>query len=232
MHRDVCYWLNRAILRAGLDLACVNTAVEASTLGERSGMFGRPQLLPQDRFASQHLLPKDALCVSVGGNDVVMQPTLATVCSMLALIRASPESVRSGRAWGLRHFVRLFRDRVRSYIERVLDGHHVSAVAVCCIYYPCLEGLGSWADLGLGLLRYDSEPARLQLILREIYRQAVAEIRLPGVRVVPIPLYEFLDPGAPGDYVARVEPSVVGGRKLANGILACLQPILQGEQGA
>ena len=126
MHRDVCYWLNRAALDSGLDVVCVNAAVEASTLGERSGACGGPRLLPQDRFVAEHLLPDDVLCVSVGGNDIAMRPTFATVCSILALIHASPEKVKSGRAWGLQHFVRLFRDDLRRYVEHVLgERQHV-----------------------------------------------------------------------------------------------------------
>ena len=227
MHRDVCYWLNRAALDAGLDVVCVNAAVEASTLGERGGACGRPRLLPQDRFVAENLLPDDVLCVSVGGNDIAMRPTLATVFSMLALVRAPPERVESGCALGLQHFVRLFRDDMRRYVERVLDGRPVAAVAVCFIYYPCLEGQGGWADGALALLRYDRDPGRLQLIMREIFRQALSGLRIPGIRVVPIPLYESLDPADPGDYVARVEPSVLGGKKLARGILARLQPVLE-----
>ena len=226
MHRDVCYWLNRAALDSGPDVVCINAAVEASTLGERSSACGGPRLLPQDSFVAEHLLPDDVLCVSVGGNDIAMRPTFATVCSILALIHASPEKVKSGRAWGLQHFVRLFRDDLRRYVEHVLGGCPVAAVAVCCIYYPCLEGQGSWADGALALLRYDRDPGRLQLIVREIFRRAISGLRIPGVKVVPVPLYEFLDPASPGDYVARVEPSVLGGKKVARGILSRLLPVL------
>ena len=211
---------------SGLDVVCINAAVEASTLGERSSACGGPRLLPQDSFVAEHLLPDDVLCVSVGGNDIAMRPTFATVCSILALIHASPEKVKSGRAWGLQHFVRLFRDDLRRYVEHVLGGCPVAAVAVCCIYYPCLEGQGSWADGALALLRYDRDPGRLQLIVREIFRRAISGLRIPGVKVVPVPLYEFLDPASPGDYVARVEPSVLGGKKVARGILSRLLPVL------
>ena len=156
----------------------------------------------------------------------VAHVTLIILVTAVSFIHASPEKVKSGRAWGLQHFVRLFRDDLRRYVEHVLDGCPVAAVAICCIYYPCLEGQGSWADGALALLRYDRDPGRLQLIVREIFRQALSELRIPGVKVVPVPLYEFLDPAAPGDYVARVEPSVLGGKKIARGILSRLQTVL------
>ena len=228
MHRDVCYWLNRAALRApGLDLVTINAAVEASTLGERSGSCGGPRLLPQDLFAAAHMLPGDVLCVSVGGNDVAMRPTMLTTLAMLTLSRASPDSVTSGRAWGLRYLVRLFRDGLRTYLGHVLGDCPVAAVLVCCVYYPSLGGGGtSWADPALRVLGYDHDPTRLQSVLREIFERAVSDVRVPGIPVVPVPLFEFLDPGCPADYVARVEPSVVGGRKLAEGILAQLRPLL------
>ena len=41
------------------------------------------------------------------------------------------------------------------------------------------------------------------------------KIRVPGVEVIPVPLFEVLDSGDPRDYEQRVEPSAGAGAKMA-----------------
>ena len=71
--RDVCYWINREISRVERErsersersgvvasvpsLACLNTAIEATTLDDRA----MGTLLPQDAFIRDHLRPEDVL---------------------------------------------------------------------------------------------------------------------------------------------------------------------------
>ena len=45
---------------------------------------------------------------------------------------------------------------------------------------------------------------------------------MPGVPVVPVPLFEVLDPQDARDYEQRVEPSAAGGRKMARAIAAAI----------
>lgn len=42
-----------------------------------------------------------------------------------------------------------------------------------------------------------------------------SKIHIPGTEVIPVPLYRVLDGKRSDDYVARVEPSAVGGRRMA-----------------
>ena len=42
---------------------------------------------------------------------------------------------------------------------------------------------------------------------------------MPGSEVIPIPLFHPLNGRISGDYVARVEPSATGGRKMAEYML-------------
>ena len=44
-------------------------------------------------------------------------------------------------------------------------------------------------------------------------------IQIPGSVVVPVPLFQALDGTRSEDYVARVEPSASGGRKMAEYML-------------
>lgn len=46
-----------------------------------------------------------------------------------------------------------------------------------------------------------------------------SHIRISGTQVIPIPLFHSLDGTRSEDYVARVEPSASGGRKMAELLL-------------
>jgi len=76
MKTDVCYWLNDELVRRGHGgrLFCLNTAVEATSLNTRT--CGR--LTPQDRLIASAIGPDDVLVVSVGGNDIALEPLLFT----------------------------------------------------------------------------------------------------------------------------------------------------------
>lgn len=80
---DVSYWINHALLDRGLggELCAINGAVEEATLGLHAG----GALLPQEVFIRSQLCERDLLVASIGGNDVALRPTLATIASMLAL---------------------------------------------------------------------------------------------------------------------------------------------------
>jgi len=69
------------------------------------------------------------------------------------------------------------------------------------------------------LMGYNRNPERLQILIRRIFVTAISKINIPGVKILPLPLYEALDGSDSKDYVARVEPSDRGGRKLAEFIL-------------
>ena len=46
-----------------------------------------------------------------------------------------------------------------------------------------------------------------------------SKIQIPGSEVIPIPLFHTLDGTRSEDYVARVEPSAIGGKKMAEYLL-------------
>jgi hypothetical protein len=93
---DVTYWLNYLCSPAECSpnnnptrqaMATINTAVEATTLNERT-----LRLRPQDRFLRDNIQPDDILIVSIGGNDVALYPTPCTIASILGLICCIPSS--------------------------------------------------------------------------------------------------------------------------------------------
>ena len=91
------------------------------------------------------------------------------------------------------------------------------------IYYPDENPDGSWADATLSALGYNSNPAKLQLVIRKIFALATQEIKVRGSEVVAVPLFVSLDGKNSDDYVQRVEPSASGGEKMARLILDAVE---------
>ena len=239
---DVTYWMNHLLASVDHTVA-INTAVEATTLNERT-----IRLRPQDIFLRDHLQPQDILVVSIGGNDVALMPCPCTIASMLCLLRCVPAScTANGCTCGtvplddcccgcgpslasclcayppclgyLRH---LFGTRVERYIQALTSKTKPSKILVCMIYYPSEQPSRGWAGPALASLGYDSQPSRLQSAIRKIFQEATSRIRIQGSEVVPVPLYLALDSKNDADYVERVEPSATGGRKMAEYLINCM----------
>ena len=119
---------------------------------------------------------------------------------------------------GLGYFADLFGNRVRAYATNLVAKRKPRAVVICMIYYLDVRGRGSWADATLKLLGYNAAPKLLQRAIRHVYRTGTQRIRIDGVPVIALPLYEVLDGSDTRDYVQRVEPSPVGGAKMAAAI--------------
>mmetsp|Transcript_74138 Transcript_74138/g.241083 ORF Transcript_74138/g.241083 Transcript_74138/m.241083 type:complete len:243 (-) Transcript_74138:66-794(-) len=226
MKADVCYWLNYLLTQhsqvGGSSAFALNTSVEATTLGQRTPGWFSGGLLAQDEVIRDNITPNDYLIVSIGGNDIALAPTAATVASMLGMVYlSSAEAISEGAAWGSSHLLHLFGSQLQSYIERLVEKQKAKKVLVCMIYYPDVNGEG-WADTALSALKYNSEPARLQGAISAVFEHAVSKIKIEGTEVVPVPLFRVLDGGCSEDYVARVEPSEQGGRKMAEAFLQAL----------
>jgi len=211
---DVAYWCNRECEDRGLRglLCCVNAAIEESTLGLRAGNV----LLPQDTVVQRHINETDVLVCSCGGNDIALRPTIWTGISMVALLMCPKWLIRTGWAPGLGHFIRLFRDQTKAFVQRLIAQRKPQLVIVCMLYYLDKHPGGSWADGTLQKLGYDTDPDKLQLVMRQVYEHATRQIKLDcGTPCETVPLYEALDGNSSSDYVQRVEPSSQGGLKMA-----------------
>jgi len=197
----------------------INAAIEESTLGARQNK----RLLPQDEFIKRNITERDILVVSVGGNDIALRPTLTTAWNALLMMYFnSMESFEAAplSAWGVQHFLYLFRDCVRDFVINLLGPVKPKKVVICMIYFLDEKMTGSWADRALGALGYNSDPRRLQAAIRQIFMHGTCKIEIEGVQVIPFPMFETLDGRDSSDYVQRVEPSGKGGEKLAKPLLA------------
>lgn len=241
MKQDVCYWINHELEGRGSRIACLNTAVEATTLTDRSC----GSLLAQDCFIRDNIGPDDYLVVSVGGNDIALRPLLCTILNIVPLVCCAPAVTLDncacacppntridlgcagcgicgclagtvcGFPLGLGYFVDLFKNQVENYVKRILGKRRPRKVLVCMIYYPGVASEPSWADGALGALGYNACPDRLQRLIRTVFELGTKRISIPGTEVVAVPLFRVLDPAERGDYLQRVEPSVQGGHKMA-----------------
>lgn len=242
MKVDVCYWLNQAFVEQGRSsFCCLNTAIEATSLNDRAFCC----LLEQDKFIRDNITPEDTLIVSVGGNDVALAPLLLTVINMLMLVHCAPtwcfdncacacppnlqvdggccccglpgclSGTFCGWPLGMGYFVDLFKNRVETYVSNLVSKQKPKKVIVCMIYFLDEEASGGWADGPLACMRYNSDPNKLQTMIRRTFELATKRIRISGTEVVAFPLFEVLDGKTTGDYLQRVEPSPQGGRKMA-----------------
>ena len=119
--------------------------------------------------------------------------------------------------------------RIESYIRNLLSKHKPKIILVCMLYFLDEKSTGSWADRTLALLNYTNNPQKVQSLLRRLFILATSKIKVPGCRVVPVPLFEALDGKDTSDYVQRVEPSASGGEKIASLVVSVLQRELQHE---
>lgn len=213
MVKDVCYWTNAELERAGVDAFCLNCAREESTLQDREGEAGR--LLPQDVFIRDNIRADDTLVVSVGGNDIALRPSLPTIMHMANLIYGSNEwMIRHGLVTSLLYFQDLYGRRVRQYVEKLVAKTKPKRVIINMLYFLDETSGGSWADPVLEKLGYNNNPTKLQTLIRKIFETATSQIRIEGTEVVPLALYEIMDGKDSNDYDQRVEPSVQGGSKI------------------
>ena len=252
MNADVTYWLNflaeeqHRTVPQSPRMYAINTAVEATTLNER-----RFRLRAQDKFLRGNIQANDVLIVSVGGNDVAMAPTPCTILSILSMVHMPLSCLEQGCTLGTMpcdeyccgcgpaamgscccafpccfgYLVHMFGTRVQKYIERIVPNgnNKPKKILVCMYYYLDKNPTPSWAGCALGCLGYNHTPQKLQTLIRRAFEEATSKIEIPGSQVIPVPLFNVLDGENSRDYVARVEPSSQGGRKMAEYLLDIIQ---------
>lgn len=241
--QDIAYWMNYEIKKSelGKALFCLNAAVEESSIGSRA--CGR--LLDQDVFIRDTIQPDDTLVVSIGGNDIALCPSICTILNMLCLVFCTTTSCLKMNtcgdalpcddcccgcgpgfcsnfiSWppGYGYFLHLFGTRIKSYVEKLTSKTKPVTIIICMIYYPDELVSRSWADPALRALGYNSDPLKLQTLIDAVFRDAVRRIKISGSNVVGVPLSVVMNGKNTKDYCARVEPSALGGHKMATLIL-------------
>lgn len=209
--KDVAFAWNTA--RQEGDPVALNTAIEESTLGERS----EPVLqLLQDQLIQHHLREDDVLVVSVGGNDLALVPRFRTAFWLTILSVLPSCLLRVG--WIPAHIRGIFLEQTQRYIEKLTSRTRPRCVIVCMFYYPSVVVEG-WASFFLDKMGYKEHPRHIHRIIDNVYESCTKQIRIKGTRVIPVHLGRVLDWKSGEDYVACVEPSESGGLKMARRFL-------------
>jgi len=243
--QDVAYWMNREIVRCNLSsqYAAINCAVEHATIGSKcSG------LSPQDVFLRDRIDSNDVLVISIGGNDVALAPAPCTILNMLSLLcctttecikdyscgcalpvddycmgcACSAASNLCACPPGMGYFIHMFGTRIQLLVDRLTSIRRPKLIVICMIYFLDEHTTPSWANGVLGCLGYNTNPLKLQTMIKQVFRLATQKIRVSGSEVLALPLFECLDGKHTEDYCARVEPSAIGGEKLASFILEAI----------
>ncbi|KAJ3252443.1 hypothetical protein HK103_001562 [Boothiomyces macroporosus] len=195
------------------DTLVVNTAVEATTIADRDN-----GLLESDCLIRDNIKSNDILVTSIGGNDIALRPTLLTKLNLLMLVYLNSMFALTNYpnlCFGTPYFKRLLGTKVQKYLERLTAKTKPKTIYICMIYYPDEQEDGGWADRVLQFLNYNKNPAKVQKVIETLYLQATCNIKIEGTKVIPVPLYEAMNGKDTNDYVQRVEPSSIGGRKIA-----------------
>lgn len=224
---DVTYWANKMLADARAKAYVVNTAVEATLLATRVGgchscCFPSCGCInAQDKFIRNNVRAQDMIVISVGGNDVALAPSIITIISLILLLLTPLWLLKLMGCChpGLAYFVFLFKRSIERYAQKLTCKVQPAKIGVCMIYFLDERNGQSWANLALCCLCYSFYPALLQSRLLLVYDRATSRVRIPGSVVVPIPLFEALDGKCTEDYQQRVEPSIIGGRKMSHHIL-------------
>ncbi|CAE7318131.1 unnamed protein product [Symbiodinium natans] len=222
---DVTFWMNQLLCDMRSPAFTINTAIEATTLASRVGgvqFCCFPSvccgLFEQEQLIRDRIRPCDMLVISVGGNDVALAPSIFTVLAMV-LLMLTPWPFLFWFHPAVAYFIGMYKYQVQCYIERLTHRTRPSKIGVCMIYNPDERNGTSWANMALCMLCYTCFPGMLQRRLRLVFELAHCTIQVPGSEVVPIHLADALDGLCTEDYHQRVEPSVIGGQKMARLIL-------------
>ena len=222
---DMAYWFNYHAEKHLVNVSTINAAVEATTLQNRSSV-----LIEQDRFARQHLEDGDHVVCSIGGNDIALAPTGSTIGAMIrTLLNPSRKAIGRGSSGAMQTLISLFKDGIQNYLIRVIGKKKVSKVFVNMIYYPAIEG-DSWCKFLLSVINNRVMRPRLQFIIRNLFLHATSQITIPGVEIIPVPMFEILDHTNSIEYDNRVEPSSVGGNKISAKIMEVITRGITREQ--
>jgi hypothetical protein len=220
---DPCHVLNKIFAdhnervgpAGGRTYTCINCAVEKSTVGERTD----GKMFPQDEFVRDHCGPEDIIFTSLGGNDVALKPSVATIAAMGWLAKCSrTANVKDGSAWGLGQFHGLFHDHYTAFLHNLTAKVKPRLIVPCMLYYLDENAKApAWAGRTLNAIGYNTNPGHVQAILDRIFIDSFVNKPhiVPGVkRIFPIELKRALDGKTSSDYVQRVEPSAQGCEKM------------------
>jgi hypothetical protein len=199
---DVCYYLSKLMADNGKPYAVINSAIDKTWLETRKN-----NLTIHDMFVANRFIRRDVLVISIGADDLTVNPSLKTLWNLATL-----NYFNSRRA--LDYFVRMFRDNTQIYVNKLLENSNVkpSKIVLCMFFYPNRQQTRS------------SRPEILEAAIQQLHK-SISQVTVPGVEIVACPLYEALDSNSADDYHDRLTPSRKGGKKIAKKLYQIICPL-------
>lgn len=203
---DVCYHMNSI----NNDYITINCATEEATVSSKN------VLCESDLIIRDNLKNDDILVISIGGNDIMLKPTIMTTLKLGLLLLSDINNIKEDN---LDFLVEIFKDKIISYIKSLCSKQIPKKVIVCGIYFPCEKFQQGWSNNTLKLINYDTNPLKIQILIEKIFEYAIKNIKIDEINISYLPFHKVLDAKNEDDYIARVEPSYLGGEKMAKAII-------------
>jgi hypothetical protein len=225
---DVAYQINQTLIENELnnEYVCINTAIEATKLEERFDMDSKVRLLEQDQFICDNITNDDILIVSVSGNDLALGPTAEIVEDMRKYVKAFEDKNYKEQndlfgETGI--FYGLFVNKMSEYIKKLCSKKNPKKVIICMIYFVSIsffKNLGSgrhWAKKTIDIFKYTSNPDILKSFIIKCHELIKINYLInSGINIFEsCPLYEVLNELDNTLYLSGVEPSIIGGKLMA-----------------
>lgn len=198
---DVNHFVNHFLEKEKLPFISLNFAIEEAFIR------GKFALDEHDKIVKNNINENDILIVSIGGNDIALKPSPIIILELFNFLICSEEDK-------IKNILDTFETNLKDYISNLIQNKKPKAVFICAPYYPCKVMQKSWASTTLNLMKYYDDPYKVHKLINFIYKK-IKEIKIDNVNIIPVPIFEILDWEDENDYVASVEPSENGGRKIA-----------------
>lgn len=210
MMPDINYHINKLCQNKDLPFTTINCAVEEAGITDKKSLNG------QDKFIRDNITSDDILVISIGGNDLILKGIMNIVSELFNVLffKSKADTLINFKDY-IPNIIELFTTKLNAYILELTSINKPKQIIVCGMYYPCIPVCESWANKVLNILQYDTQYSKVHNIIDIIFNECICKLE----NVTPLKLSDVLDYTSTKDYVARVEPSAIGGAKIAQAIV-------------
>lgn len=200
---DIAYHINNI----NQDYLCINCACEEAKVENKNISY-------HDQFVIDHICEDDILVISIGGNDFMLNKD-----NLTKLEQAQLERIMLGYYGGPKYkdLLNIFNDEITKYILLLIQKRKPKQIIYLFPYFPCEIKGKCWSSV-IDIIMMFKE--FLKDIMKAIYNDL--HFNLDFIYDT-IPLFEILNSKKNEDYIQRLEPSSIGGMKIAKSMLLKLK---------
>jgi len=227
MVMDVNYWMNVELEKIAPHMASINFAIDETGVSERVDDIkgwvktSKAKMKPQDQHVIDYVGPRDTIVCSVGGFDIAGWPSSKTIGSIISVLGLGNEkTISDGTAMGMAQLIKIFKDKTQAYIELLTSKTRPKRVVISMVYYLDENAdFQGWASNTFSIVGASAASRldlnKLRLIVKSVYKLATCQIKIPGIEIIPCPLFDVLDGKDSRDYACFTQPSIQGSGKIA-----------------